>query len=269
MMFISLSGVWYSSQLATILLCFITFLTNSSVVYYLTYLLILISLIISLYQSLKSSIKTEENSKSINSDNNNEGLSVHNFKDKFIEFINSLKPLIKPAKKHFTTPYIILSISHLIILPKLKISIIPFTIFAIFHSVNYTRTFIISKLPITASFQEKIKLGLEKFNAKYNKDGFKLSVWIQLFTTFYVIVIAIVNLPLNLIGYGSGSNISNIAAVIIYLIFINVMQSENILMKEAINDIIVFADGISADPRVPKEIGQYWNTIKQFCKKKK
>jgi hypothetical protein len=271
----TLSNVWYGTQLATLLFSFFTFTSSYRLFYILSYISIIASLVISLYQSLISDQKKQSTSStsSLNEgaaskSNTDPNISYTNSKNQIIDFLNSLKPLIKPAQSHSTTPYILLTIAYVLILPRYILTLIPFTIFAFFHALNYTRTFIVPLLPINLNSQTMIKSTLENLNEKYNNKAFKLAVWVQIFIFTTIVIWTIVNLPLNLIGYGDGHILLDLLTVIIWFYFINIIQSQNLLMKSALSDIVTIIDGIVVDPRIPFQIKDAWIRIKYLVKYK-
>lgn len=264
---ITLSSVWYSSQLSTIALSLKALLSSSNTFYILSYLFIILSLVISQYQSLtaeKYRNSSLASSTPINSSSNKE----KQIKEKILDFIDTLGTLVEPAKSHPTTPYALLAIAHLIIIPKYKITLIPFIIFAFFHAINYTRTFILPILPISDTLKNKFKSTFEFINTKYHEKSFKFAVWIQLISFIMIFVWAIVTTPLNLVGYGDDNLILNWISVYIWYSFINVLQTQNLLMTSAINEIITALDGISADPRVPQNFKDMWIKVRQTIRPK-
>lgn len=269
----TLSNVWYGTQLGTLFFTFLTLTSSLKASYVLAYIFIVTSLAISLYQALTAEQKkknTEPNSASSTSSTSSSTSikAAADPKQQAIDFVNSLKPLIKPAQSHPTTPYILLSLAHLFILPRYIITLIPFAIFAFFHALNFTRTFIVSLLPINADLQTKVKSILGTINEKYNNNAFKLAVWVQIYTLASVILWTTLNLPLNLIGYGDGHTLLNILTVAVWSSFINVIQSQNLLMKSAFNEIVATIDGLAVDPRAPPQVKEVWARVKHAIKYK-
>lgn len=263
----TLSNVWYGTQLGTLVFTFLSFTSSLRASYVLAYIFIVSSLVISLYQSLTAEQK-KKSSESASSTSESITNTSSDPKQQVFNFISSLKPLIKPAQTHTTTPYILLSLAHLFILPRYIITLIPFGIFAFFHALNFTRTFIISLLPINVNLQTKFKSILETINERYNNKAFKLAVWVQIYTLTSCIFWTVVNLPLNLIGYGDGHTLLNILTVIVWGSFINVIQSQNLLMKSAFNEVVAIVDGIVVDPRAPPQLKEVWTNIKYTIKYK-
>ncbi|KAG0674487.1 hypothetical protein C6P40_001926 [Pichia californica] len=270
---ISLSSFWFSSQLSTIFFSILALITSSNISYLLAYFSIIISLIISLYQALTADkIKKEYNNnidkrlKSSNDSINNKQIDL---KSIFLNFFKILLTLIEPAKYHPTTPYILLAISYLLICTKFKITLIPYLIFAFFHAINYFKSFILIKLPINNNYKINLKYFCEFINNNYHEPCFKFSVWIQLFSFLNILIWAILTTPFNLLGYyGDNRLIINWLSVYIWYSFIDILQSENLLMKCAINEIVTALDGITADPRLPKNLRENWLKIKNIFRKK-
>ena len=271
---ITLSNVWYGTQLATLFFSFLTFTTSFYRAYTLSYFFISTSLIISLYQSLTATTKKADSPSSSSTSTSKESASttskpvVKDIKEQVIEFITSLKPLIKPAKSHSTTPYIFLSLSYLFILPRSALTLFPFVIFSLFHVLNYTRTFVVPKLNINANVQIQIKNVLEFISTKYSQIGYGWAVQFQLASLLISIIWTLFNFPLNLIGYGDGENFLNILTVIVWVSFISIVQQQNLLMKSTINKVISLIDGVTSDPRVPIGVRDAWIKGKHIIKYK-
>lgn len=271
---ITLSNVWYGTQLATLFFSFLTFTTSFYRAYTLSYFFISTSLIISLYQSLTATTKKSDSPLSSSTSTSKESASttskpvVKDTKEQVIEFITSLKPLIKPAKSHSTTPYIFLSLSYLFILPRSALTLFPFVIFSLFHVLNYTRTFVVPKLNINANVQIQIKNVLEFVSTKYSQIGYGWAVQFQLASLLISIIWTLFNFPLNLIGYGDGKNFLNILTVIVWVSFISIVQQQNLLMKSTINKVITLIDGVTSDPRVPIGVRDAWIKGKHIIKYK-
>lgn len=271
---ITLSNVWYGTQLATLFFSFLTFTTSFYRAYTLSYFFISTSLIISLYQSLTATTKKADSPSSSSTSTSKESASttskpvVKDIKEQVIEFITSLKPLIKPAKSHSTTPYIFLSLSYLFILPRSALTLFPFVIFSLFHVLNYTRTFVVPKLNINANVQIQIKNVLEFVSTKYSQIGYGWAVQFQLASLLISIIWTLFNFPLNLIGYGDGKNFLNILTVIVWVSFISIVQQQNLLMKSTINKVITLIDGVTSDPRVPIGVRDAWIKGKHIIKYK-
>ena len=271
---ITLSNVWYGTQLATLFFSFLTFTTSFYRAYTLSYFFISTSLIISLYQSLTATTKKADSPSSSSTSTSKESASttskpvVKDIKEQVIEFITSLKPLIKPAKSHSTTPYIFLSLSYLFILPRSALTLFPFVIFSLFHVLNYTRTFVVPKLNINANVQIQIKNVLEFVSTKYSQIGYGWAVQFQLASLLISIIWTLFNFPLNLIGYGDGENFLNILTVIVWVSFISIVQQQNLLMKSTINKVISLIDGVTSDPRVPIGVRDAWIKGKHIIKYK-
>lgn len=271
---ITLSNVWYGTQLATLFFSFLTFTTSFYRAYTLSYFFISTSLIISLYQSLTATTKKADSPSSSSTSTSKESASttskpvVKDIKEQVIEFITSLKPLIKPAKSHSTTPYIFLSLSYLFILPRSALTLFPFVIFSLFHVLNYTRTFVVPKLNINANVQIQIKNVLEFVSTKYSQIGYGWAVQFQLASLLISIIWTLFNFPLNLIGYGDGENFLNILTVIVWVSFISIVQQQNLLMKSTINKVITLIDGVTSDPRVPIGVRDAWIKGKHIIKYK-
>lgn len=274
---LTLSNVWYGTQLATLFFSFLTFTTSFKKAYTLAYFFISTSLIISLYQSLVAAQKKAENSTSSSSSSASVSSSDKatsstankankDIKEQAIEFVKSLIPLIKPAQSHATTPYIFLSLSYLFVIPRSALTLFPFVIFALFHVLNYTRTFVIPRLNINVNYQTQIKNVLEFVSTKYSQVGYSWAVQFQLASLIISIIWALLNFPLNLIGYGDGKTFLNFLTVIVWVVFINRVQSQNLLMKSTINKIVTIVDGISSDPRVPVEVRNAWLKAKHVIK---
>lgn len=267
---ITLSSIWYTSQLATIVFSIHALITSHPATYTLAYLSIVVSLVISLYQALTAEKAKSKSSSSPTTDSlrPTESSQPKDWKQNSLDFIGLLQSLIKPAQSHPTTPYVLLAIAYLILLPKFKITLIPFLIFAFFHAINYTRTFILPILPVNESFKIKGKSILESINNKFHEKAFQVAVWIQLFSFSFLSIWAIVTTPLNLIGYGDGHLLINWISVVVWYFFINVLQTQNLLMKAAINEIVTSIDGVAADPRIPQGFKTHWANAKQIIKSK-
>lgn len=272
---ITIPHVWYATQLASLFFSFLTFISSSIVPYKLAYLFVTASLFISLYQSLtreqpkttpgtvdsaSGSANSESTSKSPSSSGN---ARVANKKH---DVVSSIRLMIKPARSHSTTPYALLALAYLLIFSKSKISLIPFDIFAFFHVINYTSSSIIDLLPVNATMQGQIKKCLEYTNTRYNPIGFRIAVWVQLLTFLISVLWTVLNLPLNLVGYGDGHSLLNIATTVCWVFFIEKVQSQNLLMKAAINNVVAIIDGITADPRVPLQLRDLWTRVKHIAK---
>lgn len=279
---ITLSSVWYSSQLGTIFFSLLTAITSFSAAYPLAYLSITISLAISLYQSLTAEVTTSTTDKNevgtttgpsngttrpIATDGTT-NLSPQSTQEKALGFINLLKTLVKPARKHPTTPYVLLSVEHLFFFPRFTLTLFPFVIFAFFHAINYTRTFVLPLLPIGDSLKSKGKSTFEFINSKYNEAAFRLAVWVQLVCFTVVFIWAVVTTPLNIVGFGDGHLFLNWFSVFGWFYFINVLQSQNLLMKSAINQVVTSVDGVVSDPRVPQQLRDCWARTKHFIRYK-
>lgn len=260
---ITLPNVWYASQLGALFFSFLSFTTNFRAVYLLAYISIAISFIISLYQSLTATQKTTE-SKDADGSTQKKVPSSEDSKQKVIDFVNSLKPLIKPAQTHATTPYILLSLAYIFILPRNTLTLVPYSIFAFFHALNYTRTFVLPRLGLNATIQSRANIIMEYINNRFHTSAFKAAVWSQLFTFSTTVISTLINFPLNLVGYGDGHSLLNFTAVFIWFSFINAVMRDNILMRAAINEIVAIVDDVTLDPRVPVQVRDAWLKAKHI-----
>lgn len=268
-MAITLSSVWYSSQLSTIVLSLKALLSPSNSFYILAYLFIILSLVISQYQSLIAErYRNSSSSSSSTIPTNTYSNKEKHIKEKILDFINTLSTLVEPAKSHPTTPYVLLAIAHLLIVPKYKITLIPYIIFAFFHAINYTRTFVLPILPINEPLKDKFKSLFELINTKYHEKSFRFAVWIQLISFLIIFTWTIVTTPLNLIGYGDNNLVLNWVSLYIWYSFISILETQNLLMKSAINEIITALDGISSDPRIPQNLKDLWIKARQTIRPK-
>lgn len=109
---------------------------------------------------------------------------------------------------------------------------------------------------------------LESINVKYNELGFEVAVWVQLFCTLYFTLTAVINTPLNLIGYGNGTSIKNWLTAFIWIGFVNVLNRQNLLMKSTMVKIVSSIDKFAIDPRCPVPVKQAWEKAKLILDKK-
>ncbi|TID31329.1 hypothetical protein CANINC_000040 [Pichia inconspicua] len=260
---ITLPNVWYGTQLAALFFSFLSFTTNFKTVYTLAYISIATSFIISLYQSLTATQKANA-SKNTEESTQNKTTVLDDPKQKIVEFVNSIKPLIKPAQSHATTPYILLSLACIFILPRSTLTLTPYAIFAFFHALNYTRTFVLPRLGLNANIQSQANIVMEYINTRFHTPAFKAAVWSQLFTFLTTVVSTLINFPLNIVGYGDGHSMLNFTAVFIWLSFISAVMKDNILMRAAINEIVTIVDDVTLDPRIPSQVRGAWLKAKHI-----
>lgn len=260
---ITLPNVWYTSQLGTLFFAFLSLITNIKATYILAYYCVAISFVISLYQSLTTDQKKND-IKNLSESTKKPLVTSADARERIIEFVNTLKPLTGPAKTHATTPYILLSLAYIFLLPKSTLTLIPYAIFAFFHALNYTRTFVLPRLGLNSNIQSRANMIMELVNNRFHAPAFKAAVWSQLFTFTTTVLVTIVNFPLNLIGYGDGHTILNFSSVLIWFSFISAVMKDNLLMRAAINEVIAIADGVAMDPRVPPQAREAWSKAKQI-----
>jgi hypothetical protein len=274
---VTLSNVWYGTQLATIFFSFATFATSYSSSYILAYISIVASLTISLYQSLTASASSSASSSSASSSATNPSGSTSTKKAppanipvqaQAVDFVKSLTPLVGPAKSHPTTPYILLAVSYLFVLPRSIITLAPFVIFAFFHVVNYTKTFVLPRMNASPSLKERAISILDIIATQYSDVGFTWAVQFQLLSLCISFLWAVINTPLNLIGHGDGHSLLNYLTVLVWVAFISIVQSQNLLMRSAITRVVTILDGVMADPRVPLGIKDAWVRVKHIVKNK-
>lgn len=264
---ITLSNVWYGTQLATLFFSFTTFATSFTSTYTLAYCAIVASLTISLYQDLTAAALKKSAGSSSASAANPE-VTAKTPQAQALEFVNSLKPLVGPAKTHPTTPYVLLALSYLIVLPRSAITLIPFDIFAFFHVVNFTKTFVFPRLDVNVSIKNKAISILDVIATRYSELGFASAVQFQLLSLGISLFWALINTPLNLIGYGDGHTMLNYLTAFVWITFVMTVQSQNLLMRAGITKIVTIVDGVVADPRVPVNVKDAWVRTKHIVKNK-
>ncbi|ODQ44260.1 hypothetical protein PICMEDRAFT_13797 [Pichia membranifaciens NRRL Y-2026] len=262
---LTLSSAWYSSQLATIFFAILAATAAFSAAYPLAYLSITVSLAISLYQALTAEAKSPAPAAVAGGDTPNAKSDSAADKD---TATGSLKKLVGPARKHPTTPYVLLALGHLLVFPRFTLTLLPFVLFAFFHAINYTRTFVLPVLPVSEGLKSRGKSVLEHVNSRYNEAAFRLAVWVQLLCFAIEVLWAVVMTPLNLVGYGDGRLLLNWAAAAGWLVFIGTLQSQNLLMKAAINQVVTNVDGVVSDPRVPQQARDVWARTKHVVRYK-
>lgn len=251
--------------MGTLVFSFLSLVINIKSAYTLAYYCIASSFVISLYQSLtaeQSKATPKETAESAKAETPK--VVSQDPKQKVIDFVNSLKPLIKPAQNHATTPYVLLSLAYLFVLPRNRLTLIPYMIFATFHALNYTKTFVLPRLGLNAQLQSNVNMVLQVLNNRFHAPAFKAAVWSQLTTLSFSVFNLLINFPLNLIGYGDGHTITNFISVAVWFSFISTVVKDNLLMKSAINDVVAFADGVTMDPRVPVQVRDAWLKAKHI-----
>lgn len=172
------------------------------------------------------------------------------------------KPHLKPLLSNQSTPYLILAIFQWLFLKKLVITLVPFAIFAFFHVLSHIRNYVIPSLSFISTLtKEKVKKILEKANNNLSPTALLVAAHIEILCFFVYLGNTFSWFLLKLIGRGSGF-IVNLLAVIVWFVFLNVRYDESFVVKKVVHNLVSIVDGITADPRVPYQISQYWNQIK-------
>lgn len=265
---ITLPGLWFSTQLGAFVCSIFSLSSFFSFAYIVAYLFIVLSLILSLYQSLKSQSERDGQAEASTPESSIASPITIENTQQILDFLKSLLPLLKLSQTHPTTPYILLSLSYLLVFPKYLITLVPYTIFSFFHILKYIRTFVVARLPLNENLQEKIKTGIDYITENYNTLGFQMAVWTQLAIFATICLSTLVNIPLNLIGYGDGHTFLDVVCVLVWFSFLNAVQSDNLLMKDAINRIVAIVDGFVMDPSTPPQVKHLWNRTKHIIKYK-
>ncbi|ODV95023.1 hypothetical protein PACTADRAFT_50851 [Pachysolen tannophilus NRRL Y-2460] len=142
------------------------------------------------------------------------------------------------------------------------ITIIPFLFFAVFHTLNYTRTCILPLLvdqeneeSIKNSRINSISNSILNFTKNYNDKSMKLSSNVEIFTFFWFLI--------KSIFFRKNAWIS----LVVYSIFIKLRFENSIYIRNIFKNYEVRFDGLISHPNVPPIVKKIWLNIKISMKK--
>lgn len=174
------------------------------------------------------------------------------------------KPNVKPFLTNKSMPYFILALFQWLYLKKLVISLVPFAIFAFFHVLSHLSNSVIPSVTfISTPSKQKAKQIIESIKAKFSSKAMIVTIYAEIACFLLYTGNALGWFVLKLVGRGSGFFV-NIAAVVVWYLFLVVRFDESITVKQVVKTIVSSIDGILADPRIPAELSVYWTQAKQF-----